>query len=120
MPRIAGGTAKPHRTRHVPEAPGAFPRNGRDRRSCLGNILESQERHSPDGHARLSEGAERYAALAGQRAAGQRRQDFAGGKDLLGFASRTTAAGSSARGSTRKEVTPRFLGLLLRELDSQA
>jgi len=42
-------------------------------------ILESQEWHSPDGHASLSKAAlERYAALAGSALLGECGQDFAG------------------------------------------
>src|SRR4029077_3093667 len=104
LPRTPRRGAKQHRQRDVPEAARAFSRNGRDRRSSLGNVLESEEWYSLDRNACVQRGAQRYANLAGQRFAGQRGQDFASREDRASEHARPPAVCASGSPTGKKVI----------------
>ena len=79
----------------------------------MGDVLEGCERYSVNGDAGISRTIERRAVVAGESIAGECGQDFAGGKGLLVFASRTAARSKAGRCVTREKVTLRFLHISL-------
>jgi len=69
----SAGEGKSNIAKGMFPSPGALQRQGGDRRSSMGDVLESEKWDPLDRYARVQGDAKRYADLAGQRIAGERR-----------------------------------------------